>query len=213
MNLSQFISKNPKLETDRLIIRKLIHEDAFDMYSYASRPETARYLLWEPHPSLNYTRDLIHYLQKEYSTGNYSDFAIIFKENNKMIGTVGFTSFDEKNLCAEVGYVINPDYWHQGIATEALNAILSVAFYDLDAERVEAKYMPENIYSKKVMEKCGMTYEGTARHKMYIKGKFCDIAFCSVLREEYFSLHEKKQYSQTKKTKRICRIFDFSHKN
>lgn len=213
MTLTKLFSKNPKFETKRLLIRKLLPDDADDMYSYASLPETSKYLLWEPHPSRLYTADLIHFLQKEYVIGKYSDFAIIFKETGKMIGTVGFTSFDEKSSVAEVGYVISPEYWHRGIATEALGAILSISFFDLGVQRVEAKYMPENIYSRKVMEKCGMTYEGTARRKMLVKGLYRDIAYCSILKEEYFATHSKKQYFEADKVRGIRRLFDFSHKN
>ncbi len=119
MTLARFFSKNPRFETERLILRKLCSEDAEDMYAYACRGETSKFLLWEPHPSPLYTSDLIRFLQKEYQIGRYSDFAIILKENGKMIGTVGFTSYDEKHSVAELGYVISPDYWHRGIATEA----------------------------------------------------------------------------------------------
>ena len=213
MDLIKFFSKSPEFETERLFIRKLLPRDASDMFSYASRPETSKYLLWDPHPSNAYTVDLISFLQKEYTTGRYSDFAIILKSENRMIGTVGFTSYDEKNATAEVGYVINPDYWHRGIGTEALEAILSIAFSELNVQRVETKYMPENVYSRKVMEKCGMTYEGTARRKLLIKGNYRDIAYCSVLREEYFARVGDKRFAKPLKSKNIRRLFDFSYKN
>lgn len=206
-------SSDPKYETERLLIRKLLPRDAKDMYDYASMPETSKYLLWEPHPSLLYTSDLIHFLQKEYLTGKYSDLAIILKESEKMIGTVGFTSFDEKNRVAEVGYVISPHYWHQGIATEALSVILNIAFCEFDVRRVEAKYIPENVYSQAVMKKCGMTYEGTARSKMLIKGVPRDIAYCSILRDEYLAVHGDGIRYKTEKTSVFRRFFEHSHKN
>ncbi len=213
MNLERFFLANPKFETKRLILRKLSPSDAEDMYAYACRPETSKYLLWEPHPSPLYTADLIRFLQKEYQLGKYGDFAIIFKDNRKMIGTVGFTSYDEKHSVAELGYVINPDYWHRGIATEALKAILSIAFHELRVQRAEAKYMPENVYSRSVMEKCGMTYEGMARSKMLVKGVRRDIACCSILRAEYFEIYGEKPYTDICKTRGIRRFFDFGNKN
>ncbi len=213
MTLASFFLKNPSYETNRLILRKLSPKDAEDMYAYASRRETSKYLLWEPHPSPLYTADLIRFLQKEYQIGKYSDFAIILKENGKMIGTVGFTSYDEKHSVAELGYVISPDYWHRGIATEALKAILSIAFHELKVQRAEAKYMPENVYSRSVMEKCGMTYEGTARGRMLVKGVRRDIAYCSILREEFFRIYGKKPRADICKAKSFLRLFDFGDKN
>jgi len=213
LTLAKLFAKNTKYETERLMIRKIIPEDTDDMFSYASRPETSKYLLWEPHPSSAYTADLIHYLQKEYVSGRYGDYAIILKETGRMIGTVGFTSFDEKNSVAEVGYVISPDYWHRGIATEALKTVLSIAFFDLGAQRVEAKYIPDNVFSRKVMEKCGLTYEGTARGKMLIKGIRRDIAYCSILREEYFAAYHEKQHREVSHARGIFQILSFGHKS
>ncbi len=213
MTLARFFSKNPRYETERLLLRKLSPEDTEDMYEYASLYETSKYLLWEPHPSPAYTADLIRFLQNEYRTERYSDFAIILKGSGKMIGTVGFTSYDEKNSVMEVGYVISPDYWHRGIATEALKAILSISFNEFNVQRAEAKYMPENVYSRSVMEKCGMTYEGTARGRMLVKGVRRDIAYYSILKDEYFKIYGEKPYVNTAKPRGILRFFDHGDKN
>ena len=213
MDTVRLFSKNPTYETDRLILRRLLPKDALDMYSYARRPETSEFLLWEPHPSLSYTEDLIRFLQKEYATGKYSDFAIILKDGGKMIGTVGFTSYDEKNSVAEVGYVISPDHWHKGIATEALKAILGIAFCELKVQRVEAKYMPKNVFSGKVMDKCGMTYEGTARSRMLVKGTFRDIAYCSILKDEFFARYKESTYRETGLSGVLRRLFEPRNKN
>ena len=213
MDIIRFFAGNPEYDTERLFLRKLLPKDADDMFAYARLPETSKYLLWDPHPSPSYTEDLNRYLQKEYATGRYSDFTIVLKENGKMIGTVGFTAYDEKNKVAEVGYVISPEYWNRGVATEALAAILGIAFNELGVERVEAKYMPENIYSKRVMEKCYMQYEGTARKKMLIKGKHCDIAYCSILKDEFIAAFPQKTYLTVGKFKKLRHYFDFGNKN
>jgi ribosomal-protein-alanine N-acetyltransferase len=199
VKICDFFSKNPQIETSRLLLRKIAPRDAKDMYEYASLPETSKYLLWDPHPSFSYTADLINFLQKEYPAGRFNDFAIILKETDKMIGTVGFTSFDGKNRCAEIGYVISPKYWRQGIATEALSTIIELSFSELSVERVEAKYMPENVFSGRVMEKCGMKREGVLRRKLFVKGKFCDIAYFSILREEFLRENREKSYNITYK--------------
>jgi ribosomal-protein-alanine N-acetyltransferase len=180
------------------------------MYEYACRPETSRYLLWSPHPYYSYTAELTRFLQKEYAEGRFFDFAVIWKENMKMIGTAGFTSIDEKNRCIEVGYVLNPDYWGKGIATEALTAIMNFAFCELEANRVEAKYMVGNEVSLRVMEKCGMTHEGILRGKLLVKGKFRDVGLCSILKDEYFAIERSNLYKSCNSRSLIGRLF---HKN
>lgn len=175
----------PTLDTDRLIIRKILPRDAEDMYEYTSREDVTEYLTWYPHPNLKYTRQYIRDIGRCYLNGSFFDWGIIWKENNKFIGTCGFTSIDTANNSAEAGYVINPDYKSRGIATEALHRVLEFAFYDLEFERVEAKHIVGNDASAAVMKKCGMSFEGIKRHGMIIKNEYRDIAIYSILKKEF----------------------------
>lgn len=210
MDTVSYFRKDPRLETERLLLRKLAPKDAADMYEYSCRPETSEYLLWSPHTHLSFTADLIRYLQNEYEIGRYFDFAVIYKENMKMIGTAGLTSIDEKNSSCEVGYVLNPDYWNKGIATEALQAVMNFAFCELNFNRVEAKYMAGNEASRHVMEKCGMTHEGIQRSKLFVKGKFRDIGVCAILRSEYLATERENLYKKCNRPGFLERLF---HKN
>ncbi len=194
MKLADYFALEPVLETERLILRKIQLDDANDMYEYASDFETNKYLTWEKHRYRTYTFELIRFLQKEYLRGRYYDFAVVFKENGKMIGTAGFTSYDEKNSVAEVGYVINSAYRNIGLGTEALAAIINFAFCEIGVNRVEARYMKENTASLCVMKKCGMTFEGIMREKLLNNGKYCDIGICSVLKSEYFTQKRENIY-------------------
>ena len=197
--VAEYFSDDIKLETERLILRKVKPSDAADMYEYSCRDETCRYLLWEKHPFYSYTLELTKHLQREYAQGRYLDFAIELKENHKMIGTVGFTQVDEKNFGCEAGYVISPDHWGKGIAAEALNALLNFAFCELKMKRVEAKYMVENTASRRVMEKCGMSFEGIQRSKLFVKDKFRDIGVCAVISDDYFSIPRKNIFKNPEK--------------
>lgn len=210
MELAEYFSKNTVLETERLIFRRLQSSDAKDMYEYACRAETSEYLTWEKHPYYSYTVELIRFLQKEYLAGRYYDFAVVLKENGKMIGTAGLTTYDAKNSVAEVGYVINPDYHGRGIGTEALGAIINFAFCELGVNRVEARYIKENTASLKVMEKCSMTCEGIQRQKMFIKGEYRDIGTCSILKSEYFTQKRENIYKCREEKGLLSRLF---HKN
>lgn len=197
--VAEYFSGKINIETERLILRKVSVADASDMYEYSCRSETCEYLLWDKHPFYSYTVELTRHLQREYVQGRYMDLAIVLKESGKMIGTVGFTTVDEKNFCCEAGYVISPDYWGRGIATEALNALLNFAFCELRMKRVEAKYMVENTVSRRVMEKCGMSFEGVHRSKLFVKGRFRDIGVCSIISDDYFSVPRKNIFKNAEK--------------
>ena len=175
----------PELETERLYLRALRVSDAPDMHDYAKRPETTRYLLWNPHPDLDYTRRYLEYLMGRYRLGQFYDWALINKEDGKMIGTCGFVKFDLPHNCAEIGYVLNPDYHGQGLMPEAAKRILQFGFSVLGLHRIEARYMAANTPSRHVMEKLGMTFEGIQRGRMLVKGLYRDIGTCAILASEF----------------------------
>lgn len=181
----KIFSDIPSLETNRLLLRKLSVYDADDMYEYSKDHELTKYLTWSPHPDKAYTFDYLTYLQSRYNTGDFFDWAIVLKENMKMIGTCGFTRFDFRHDCGEIGYVINSDHKGQGIATESVARVISFGFENLMLNRIECKFIVDNQASLRVMEKNRMTFEGVRRQGMLIKGIYRDIGICSILREEF----------------------------
>ena len=181
----RIFSKIPQLETDRLILRKMLVSDAADMYEYARRPDVTKFLTWNPHPNQTYTRNYLEYVATKYATGNFYDWAVIEKVSGHMIGTCGFTRFDFQSNGAELGYVINPDYRGQGYAPEAAEAVMKFAFDELGVVRLEANYMEGNLASRRVMEKLGMTYEGMRRRSMLVRNQYKNICVCSILIDEY----------------------------
>lgn len=178
-------SKIPTLTTARLTLRRMKTSDWRDMYEYASQERVTKYLLWEPHKSPEQTQDYLRYLQAQYRAGDFYDWAVVTNDERKMIGTCGFTSLDFANNSAEVGYVLNPEYWGRGIAAEALRRVIEFGFMELNVHRIEAKYIIGNENSRRVMEKCGMSFEGIRRSSMFIKGEYRDIGVCSVISDEY----------------------------
>ncbi len=177
--------QNPVIDGERILLRKIDRLDAEDMYEYSKDPEVTRYLLWNPHPSIVYTKRYVEDLKRQYREHTFFDFAVVLKEKRKMIGTCGFTRLDPANRSAEIGYVLSPAYWNRGLAAEAVGMLLRWAFCDLFLNRVEARYMVENTRSRAVMEKNGMSFEGVRREGMLVKGSFRDIGICSILRREF----------------------------
>ncbi|MBR2293426.1 MAG: GNAT family N-acetyltransferase [Clostridia bacterium] len=190
--ICQIFSDLPRLQTERLLLRRMLVSDAEDMFRYAEREDVTTYLLWSPHPTKGYTADYLRYLQGRYSLGEFYDWAVVEKESGRMIGTCGFTRFDFPHNCAEIGYVLNPDYHGRGYGTEAAARILRFGFEVLELHRIEAKFMQGNEASLHVMEKLGMTFEGYRRDGMLVKQAYRTIGVCSILRHEFESTdHER----------------------
>lgn len=183
----------PELTTERLTLRKMLVADASDMYEYAARPEVTKYLTWQPHPDRDYTREYLQYLGNRYAAGMFYDWAIVYEPDCKMVGTCGFTAFNCTSDSAEVGYVLNPEYWGKGIAPEALIRVLEFGFDDLGLHRIEARFIEENDRSRRVMEKVGMRFEGVLREGMLVKGNYVNVGICSILESEWREKYGKKR--------------------
>ncbi len=183
--LYRLFSRIPPLETDRLTLRAMRVADAPDMYDYAHREDITRYLTWEPHMSLTETRDYLTYVGQRYRTGDFYDWAVISRADDRMIGTCGFTSFNCPSDVGEIGYVLHPDYHGKGLATEAVRAVMAFGFRELSLHRIEAHFMEGNDASRRLMERVGMQFEGYAREAMRIKGRYCTIGTCAILAHEF----------------------------
>lgn len=183
--LGSIFGNIPTMSTERLVMREMRVGDCFDMYEYAKKREVTKYLTWSPHPDVEYTKSYLHNLKNHYKMGLFYDWAVVLGEENKMIGTCGFTRFNLANNSAEIGYVINPEYRGKGIAAEAAKKVLEFGFIHLELERIEARYMVGNDASRRVMEKLGMKFEGVARSAICVNGIYRDVGTCAILREEF----------------------------
>lgn len=177
-------SSLPVLDTKRLRLRPLSMRDEKDMYRYASDPAVSRHVLWDAHESPRDTRSALRAAIRQYRNGAPGSFAIERRSDRRMIGTIGFMWVNTEYRSAEVGYSLARDCWNQGYATEALSAVLRFGFATLRLNRIEAQHETSNPASGRVMQKCGMTYEGTLRSRVFNKGHFSDVRLYAILRSD-----------------------------
>ena len=186
VNPDELFQSLPILETERLILRPVHTRDANDIFEYASDPEVSKFVSWEYHRSV---ADSIHYVRlivNTYSRGHPAPWGIVLKDEHKLIGTGGFHWWLYDHARAEVGYTISSRYWNKGLMTEALNAILKFGFEKLSLNRIEARCFVLNTASQRVLEKCGMKYEGTMRQSLFVKGEFQDLKIYSILKNDFY---------------------------
>ena len=144
------------IETKRLILRPWREDDAEDLYIYASDPEVGPPAGWQPHTSVENSREIIRTVLSKPET-----YAVCLKENGKPIGSIGFhrndlaTEDDEY----ELGYWIGRQYWGQGLIPEASREMLRYAFEDLGMNRIWCGYYEGNEKSRRVQEKLGFVYQ------------------------------------------------------
>jgi len=174
------------LETDRLILRRYEIGDAAAMYkNWASDSEVTKYLMWQPHSSVTVSHSIIKEWLNEYSNDNYYHWAILLKENgNEPIGDIAVVHMNEEVSMMHIGYCIGRNWWHQGITSEALNAVIDYLFDVVDVNRIESRHDPRNPNSGGVMKKCGMKYQGTLRSSDWNNQGICDACYYALLKSE-----------------------------
>ena len=174
----------PELETERLLLRKMRPDDAEAMFAYASNPEVTRYVLWETHGSIKESEDFLRFANEGYERGDFGGWGVVLKTSGAFVGTCGLEAAPEHSR-AELGYVLAREHWGRGLMPEVVRRVIRFCFERMDLNRVEARCIAENTASARVMEKAGMSYEGTLRGREYIKGAHRDMKMYSILRREY----------------------------
>ncbi len=148
------------METDRLIFRPWREADAEVLFKYASDPDVGPRAGWEPHKSVEESREIIRTL----FSGDHM-WALELKASREPIGCMGFFTHGESNIVigendAEPGYWIAKPYWNQGICTEALRALIDYCFNEKGFETLWSGFFVDNPASGRVMEKCGFRDTG-----------------------------------------------------
>ena len=145
---------NVILETDRLILRTWEITDLDDFFEYASVEGVGEKAGWEHHKSKDKSLEILKMFIEEKKV-----FAIVLKENQKVIGSIGIEELSEEldkdldNLLGrELGYVLNKDYWNKGIMKETVSKVVDYCFNTLKLNFLMASYFNHNIASKRVLE-------------------------------------------------------------
>lgn len=113
-------------------------------------------------------------------------WAIAFHDQpQQLIGTCGFHPFDEENHRVEIGYDLAKVHWQRGIMTEALHAMFHYGFTTLNFNRIEAVTIPENVASRRLLEKLGFHQEGILRQRSFSRGRYVDDVYFGLLQAEY----------------------------
>ena len=146
------------IETQRLILRPFKQSDLDDFYEYASVDGVGEMAGWKHHESKDESQSILDLFINEDKT-----FAIVLKENNKVIGSLGVEEYGMEEALSEfyeyqgreIGYVLSKDYWGKGLMPEAVKAVIDYLFNVQKLDFLTCGYYEFNNQSKKVQEKCG----------------------------------------------------------
>lgn len=174
------------LKGNQIYLRELRFTDWIDVHAYASQERVCRFQAWGPNTEEQtqaFVKQIIEDAQEVPRTR--FAYAIVELNTQKMNGMIEFNIRSFIDRSGEIGYSVHPDYWGQGVATEASGLLLKFGFEELLLHRIYATCDPRNMGSSRVLSKIGMTYEGRLRDALLIRDGWRDSLVFSMLEQEW----------------------------
>jgi RimJ/RimL family protein N-acetyltransferase len=150
------------IETDRLILREWLPEDADAAFGIWGNAEVMRFV-GQPFETVAAAREALVNAAAAQKECGFCLWAVAERTNGKIIGCCGFHAYEGRAVL-ELAYHLIPSSWGFGYATEAAAACVKYGFEALDATKIVAFTQPENLASFRVLEKLGMQYQGLVRY-------------------------------------------------
>lgn len=174
------------IETERLLLRKFNTKDIVPAFhNWTSDKKVTEFLRWPTHADISVTENVLMNWIEKYKFDDFYQWAIVPKDIDEPIGTISVVGSDEKTKKIHIGYCIGSKWWNFGYTSEAFAAIISFFFEQVGANRIEAQHDPKNPGSGRVMEKCGLLYEGTLRNADWNNRGIVDARMYAILASDY----------------------------
>lgn len=172
------------IKTNRLVLRKATIKDADQIELLASDYDVAKTTLTIPHPYPSGSAiDFINSMLDGEKAGKIIIYTIVERCSKVLIGLINLT-LSSAHQRGELGYWIGKPYWGKGYGTEATKAMIDYGFAQLHLNKIFAQAFANNPGSWRIMEKVGMTYEGTLKQHFFRFGEFIDVVNYGLLRED-----------------------------
>ena len=166
--------ENLKIETERLILRPFNLHDLDDFALICADPEVMRYIGNGKALEKETTKDLLVWIISQYEELGFGLLAVTLKKNNRLLGFCGFIKqVIDNETHIELGYRLDSAFWGQGIATEAAQAMKNYAFNQLNIAHLISIIHVDNMASKQVAQKVGLSH----MKQTHFKGNLVDV-FC-----------------------------------
>ncbi|HHX8265416.1 GNAT family N-acetyltransferase [Vibrio diabolicus] len=165
-----------KIETERLILRELVEDNASELFGIFSDHEVMKYWNSGPWGSIDEALTFITNSTQAMNSNTEMTLGIFLKSNGQLLGKIMLFNYVKESRRAEIGFGVSRNFWGKGIVLEAGNALIEHAFKTLNLRRIEAEIDPDNVSSGKVLERLGFIKEGFLRQRWEVNGVVSDSA-------------------------------------
>ncbi len=175
----------PEIETERLLLRELLPEDAPAIFRLFSDPLVTRYYDLVSYTQVRQAEELIEFFDESFELERAIRWGIERKEDGELMGTCGYVWL--RTHRGEIGYDLHSSFWRQGYMSEALDAIIDFGFTEFGLNRIEAMTMLDNEASMGLLRSLGFEQDGIMRELEFFKDAFHDMRLFSLLRKEFYA--------------------------
>ena len=170
----------PVLDTGRLVLRKISVGDAENIFLLRTNDEAMKYI---NRPALRSTEDAIELIKIMTNTADRIVWGITLKNQDRIIGSIGYHRIEKEHYRAEIGYMLSPEYWKTGLMSEAITKVIEFGFNEMNLHSIEAIINPANTVSRKILQKFNFIKEGYFKENFFFEGKFLDSEVYSLLKK------------------------------
>ena len=156
-----------RLETERLVLRRFEAGDAGVLYrEFGANGKMSRYSGWNPYATPEMAANTVREYLESYDDQPFYSWAI--EQDGELVGTIGAYDFDAGQNSIEIGLSIVESCWGKGYASEALVAALCHLVGTEGIALIKGWCASDNVGSRRVMEKCGMTLSNTEKGALVV---------------------------------------------
>jgi [ribosomal protein S5]-alanine N-acetyltransferase len=175
----------PTLTTPRLRLRHVRLTDVPRVLDIFGDPRAMRYWSHEPLADLAAAEAYVATIHRGAAEGTLLQWAVADPDTDELLGTVTLYDWSREHRRAGLGYMLAPDRWGQGFATEAAGAVVAHGFEALALHRWEADIHPANVGSQRVLERLGFRAEGRQAERYFVGGEWSDSVLFGLLRADW----------------------------
>jgi ribosomal-protein-alanine N-acetyltransferase len=151
---TEFPQTFPRIETERLILREITHDDTGAIFRNFSDPEVAKWFFEQPLTEIDQATKFVEGFITEFEQGKGLTWAITLKENGTLVGTCGYGEIEAGNR-GEIGFDLARAHWGKGMMCESLKAVIDYGFSVLRLSVVEAHTYSNNDRATHLLDKLG----------------------------------------------------------
>ena len=172
------------IETERLLLRKYSFSDIDAVFEMYNDSVAMKYTGPDKHSTIEDSEKFLRNVLSEHEKEKSIFWAIVQKENNKLVGDISLSGIDYKHCYATFGFFLSRNFWDQGLMSETVPHVLRFAFENLHLNRIEAQVSVFNFPTIRILEKNGFLKEGVQKENFLVEGKLTDSFLFAILRSE-----------------------------